>query len=58
MQDCVGQAAKTWVMALEGTTMFQNSAELILINARHDNETRDNKQRVVTTMEISPNAFH
>ena len=58
MQEFVGQAAKTWVMALQGKTIFQNSGEIIGIHVRHDNETLDNKQRVVTTMDISPNAFH
>ena len=52
MQDLTEQSAKTWFMALEGKTVFQNFAEVAETRKRHQGESNCHKRNVVAMMGV------
>ena len=50
MEQLTSSAAKTWVLALEGKTVFQNWAEVITIRTKHMDQKSQNKRLVMAYM--------
>ena len=52
MRQLAEQTAKTWFMALEGKTVFQNFAEVAETRKRHQGESNCHKRKVVAMMGV------
>ena len=52
MEELNEQTAKTWAMALESKTVFQNSAEIIELRKTHSAKNRADRKKVAQMMGV------